>query len=420
MAPRSRRRERGTDVAVVGAGPTEAQSSVQVKKAESNTKKIAVRVIGGGLMVIYFNLLIWAGHLYVVMFVLLLQGLIFMELVDVRYKAAQRKNIPLFRTLQWCWFGAAAFYVYGDWLHEFCTEHRSMQFLLPVMRYHELCSMWFYTTAFVLSVLCMRPGCYKYQVGQLSWTIVSIMLIFGQMRFVTHNIFNGLFWFMYPSMVVITNDIMAYFSGLLLGRRLIARKFLSLSPNKTWEGYIGSVFFTMLFGYIMAGFLIRYPWLICKPQSLEFYLHPSLECAPESTFVVQNMTLPLTDYLHEIFPESVPVVTVKMAPAQIHGVALAAYASIAGPFGGFLASAVKRAYKVKDFNNLIPGHGGITDRMDCQLQMALFTWVYYSTFVRSNAVNPARLLALSTLLPKEELMLLYDDLGAHIRTLTKG
>ena len=34
------------------------------------------------------------------------------------------------------------------------------------------------------------------------------------------------------------------------------------------------------------------------------------------------------------------------------------FASFAAPFGGFLSSAIKRAYGIKDFNNLIPGHGG--------------------------------------------------------------
>lgn len=50
------------------------------------------------------------------------QTLIFRELVAVRYIEAKEKEIPLFRTLQWVWFWAAAFYGYGDWLHEFSME----------------------------------------------------------------------------------------------------------------------------------------------------------------------------------------------------------------------------------------------------------------------------------------------------------
>jgi phosphatidate cytidylyltransferase len=60
---------------------------------------------------------------------------------------------------------------------------------------------------------------------------------------------------------------------------------------------------------------------------------------------------------------------------------MAAFASIIAPFGGFFASGFKRAFKIKDFGESIPGHGGVTDRMDCQIMMGLFAYVYYHAFV---------------------------------------
>lgn len=59
------------------------------------------------------------------------------------------------------------------------------------------------------------------------------------------------------------------------------------------------------------------------------------------------------------------------------------YASLFAPFGGLLASAVKRACVIKDFGNLIPGHGGMTDRMDCQFLMCAFSFVYLQWLERN-------------------------------------
>ncbi|KAF7121300.1 hypothetical protein RHSIM_Rhsim13G0146800 [Rhododendron simsii] len=70
---------------------------------------------------------------------------------------------------------------------------------------------------------------------------------------------------------------------------------------------------------------------------------------------------------------------VQILPVQWHAMWLGLFASIIAPFGGFFASGFKRAFKIKaslsfdtlyiskDFGDSIPGHGGITDRMDCQV-----------------------------------------------------
>jgi predicted CDP-diglyceride synthetase/phosphatidate cytidylyltransferase len=69
---------------------------------------------------------------------------------------------------------------------------------------------------------------------------------------------------------------------------------------------------------------------------------------------------------------------------------------------GFLASAMKRAYGIKDFDSLIPGHGGVMDRMDCQFLMALCTWVHYNTFVKLATVSVPRLTYLYGMLSDRE------------------
>lgn len=66
---------------------------------------------------------------------------------------------------------------------------------------------------------------------------------------------------------------------------------------------------------------------------------------------------------------------------QFHILVFATFASLIAPFGGFFASGLKRTFKVKDFGESIPGHGGITDRMDCQLIMGFFAFMYYQSFI---------------------------------------
>lgn len=61
---------------------------------------------------------------------------------------------------------------------------------------------------------------------------------------------------------------------------------------------------------------------------------------------------------------------------------LALFVSLVGPFGGFFASGFKRAFKIKDFGDVIPGHGGLMDRFDCQLLMGTFVNVYIYSFIR--------------------------------------
>ena len=98
---------------------------------------------------------------------------------------------------------------------------------------------------------------------------------------------------------------------------------------------------------------------------------------------------------------------VTFIPVQVHALMLASFASLIAPFGGFFASGMKRAFGLKvcctwhcycnvilyfilllclcfliklmlvsllqDFGDYFPGHGGVFDRMDCQLLMHGFS-----------------------------------------------
>jgi len=64
----------------------------------------------------------------------------------------------------------------------------------------------------------------------------------------------------------------------------------------------------------------------------------------------------------------------RILPIQIHALVLGMFASLVAPFGGYLASGIKRAYGIKDFDSIIPGHGGVMDRM-VGLLLVLLTWL---------------------------------------------
>ena len=65
---------------------------------------------------------------------------------------------------------------------------------------------------------------------------------------------------------------------------------------------------------------------------------------------------------------------------------------------------IQRAHNIKDFGNIIPGHGGIIDRMDCQIIMAAFTAIFYYNFIVSSGTTSFGLLAEILSLPLNQQM----------------
>ena len=95
-----------------------------------------------------------------------------------------------------------------------------------------------------------------------------------------------------------------------------------------------------------------------------------------------------------------------IAPVQFHALIIALFSSLIAPFGGFFASGLKRAFKIKDFGTTIPGHGGIIDRFDCQIMMSMFTFVYLHQVVfRINPTVESALNTIMKLTPGEQLEL---------------
>ena len=122
---------------------------------------------------------------------------------------------------------------------------------------------------------------------------------------------------LFALVIVWVGDTAAYFVGRSIGKHALAPK---LSPKKTWEGTIASFIAALL----VAGVFSR--WL--------------------------NVPLP-------------------------HLLGMAAAGNIAGQAGDLLESAYKRSAGVKDSGTLLPGHGGVLDRIDALILAIPVVWYYW-------------------------------------------
>lgn len=117
--------------------------------------------------------------------------------------------------------------------------------------------------------------------------------------------------------LVWVNDSFAYLVGSYFGKHKL---FYRISPNKTWEGFIGGMIFTIVVAFILAHFF---------------------------------------DKLH-----------------LANWIAFALIVSTFGVLGDLIESMFKRQAGLKDSGNLIPGHGGMLDRMDSMIFSAPFIFIY--------------------------------------------
>lgn len=87
------------DKAPVSRSPSDKGDAL-AKAVPSSFVKFWTRVIVGFAMIGAFGVILYGGHMYAWLMVVILQILLFRELVNVRYRAAAEKNIPWFRSVQ--------------------------------------------------------------------------------------------------------------------------------------------------------------------------------------------------------------------------------------------------------------------------------------------------------------------------------
>lgn len=356
-------------------------------------KNFVKRATWSVVMIASFLGLLLAGHKYVILLVCIIQTMIFKEIISIAHIASKQKNLPWFRTLSWYFLFTTLYFLYGESLiHYFKKSVLVDAFFSLLATHHRFISFILYMIGIILFVTNLKKGFYKFQFGQLAWTHMALILAVCQIHLVINNIFEGLIWFVLPVSLVIVNDIAAYLCGIAFGRTPLIR----LSPKKTWEGFIGAFIFTFIFGFFFSRFLANYDHMICKVQDWNMQNNSQIieeSCERDSVFQFQAYNLPrfMIGLLKRI-PLFQDTKSIRIAPIQFHALAFSIFASLIAPFGGFLASGFKRAFKIKDFSDSIPGHGGVTDRMDCQIIMGTFSYMYISSFIHKPQITVANLL----------------------------
>eukprot|EP00850_Spirogloea_muscicola_P011508 SM000071S21132 [mRNA] locus=s71:539066:542704:- [translate_table: standard] len=389
----------------------------QLRRNFKKLSSMRTRVLSGAVMIAGFVAVIYLGHVYVWALIILLQTLMAKELFGLANNAQKQKKhaLPSFRFLNWWFFFTAMVYVYGRFMYKQFLEtvstfrdeeyHFTKILVVKLVDYHLIICYAMYITGFVIFILRLQKKSYQAQFGQYAWSHMILFVVLFQSSFFVANLFRGIIWFLLPSSLIIINDCAAYFFGVFFGRTPL----IKLSPKKTWEGFLGASVTTIVAAFLLAGYMGRFEWLTCPRRDLGV---GRLHCDPGNMFRLQPYRVPSS--LVYWLPRQLHQDTVTATPVQWHAIAFGVFASSIAPFGGFFASGFKRAFKIKDFGDSIPGHGGITDRMDCQMVMAMFSWIWYHTFISSSNVSVESLLSKVVKLRIDEQQELYLELGRHL------
>ncbi|XP_053466133.1 phosphatidate cytidylyltransferase 2 isoform X1 [Ictalurus furcatus] len=354
-------------------------------------------------MISFFFFIIYLGPIVLMMIVLCVQIKCFHEIITIGYSVYHSYDLPWFRTLSWYFLLCVNYFFYGETVTDsFFTLVQREEPLRILSKYHRFISFALYLSGFCMFVLSLVKKHYRLQFYMFGWTHVTLLIVVTQSHLIIHNLFEGMIWFIVPISCVICNDIMAYMFGFFFGRTPL----IKLSPKKTWEGFIGGFFATIVFGILLSYVMSGYRYFVCPVEFNNDSNSFTVYCEPSELFQLQDYTLP------SVLQSFTGWTTVKLYPFQIHSIALSSFASIMGPFGGFFASGFKRAFKIKDFANTIPGHGGIMDRFDCQYLMATFVNVYIASFIRGP--NPTKVIQQLLALRPDQQLYIYNSLKAHL------
>ena len=157
--------------------------------------------------------------------------------------------------------------------------------------------------------------------GKLIFIIIYVFLSFSfalGIPYFDYSKEHPFGWEVFMLFVLIwSSDSFAYFSGRMFGKHKMAPK---ISPKKTWEGFAGGVICTLVLGFFIEKYMpeMRGNWIL-----------------------------------------------------------VGLLVSVAAPIGDLVESQLKRTFGVKDSGNIIPGHGGVLDRLDSFIICAPVVYLYF-------------------------------------------
>ena len=149
----------------------------------------------------------------------------------------------------------------------------------------------------------------------------------------------GAFYVLYLLLVVWAGDIFAYFVGKSVGRHLMAPR---ISPKKTWEGAAASVVASVAVGWLLFSH---------AEQISSALLRAGLITRPGGMYGLE-------------IPALGPIILLTIV------------LNVAAQTGDLVESLIKRGAGVKDSGAILPGHGGMLDRIDALLFAAPVLWYY--------------------------------------------
>ncbi|KAG8627152.1 hypothetical protein KVT40_004635 [Elsinoe batatas] len=380
---------------------------VQPSEYEKKKETFITRTIWTLVMIGIFFGSMFMGHIYIIIIVTAVQIISFKEVIAISNVPSRARRLRFTKSLNWYFLGSTMYFLYGESVIYY-FKHIILvdKVLLPFATHHRFISFMLYIIGFVFFVISLEKGHYKFQFTQFAWTHMALYLIVVQAHFIMNNIFEGMIWFFLPVSLVITNDIFAYICGITFGRTQL----IKISPKKTVEGFVGAWVFTILFGIGLTNVLMRYKYFICPVNDLGANVFTGLECDVNPVFIPHKYQLPFIPPHWTHLPT-----TITVAPMQFHILVFATFASLIAPFGGFFASGLKRTFNVKDFGDSIPGHGGMTDRMDCQFIMGFFAFMYYQSFIAVYKTSVGGVIELAiTGLTSEQQVEVVKGLSKHL------